>query len=146
MKHVVVLALVLIVGCGNGGTSGGSSGGAAAIKTHEQGADEAVKAFKEYGDVLGGVTDKASAESAKPRVEALAKRFEAIAAGVEKLGLPREGQTTAGKMAAALEVLSPKTTEYVMRVIENPEIAQVLGSAFEAAQAQIIKLRGMLGG
>lgn len=144
MRDLAIL-LVLVAACGNG-ESGGSSGGGVTIKSHEQGADEAVKALKEYGDVLAGVTNKASAEAAKPKVEAIAKRLQGIAAGVEKLGLPREGQTTAGKMEAALQVLSPRTTEYVMRVMENPEIAQALGGAFDLAQAQILKLRGMLGG
>lgn len=49
-------------------------------------------------------------------------------------------------MHAALESLSPKTVEYVMRVMENPEIAQAVGGAYHAVQAQILRLRGMLGG
>jgi hypothetical protein len=141
MKHLFVLVLAGAVGCGDGGGAGGSVG------SYQQAADATVAALKDLGAILDGIKDKASAAAAKPKLDALAKRLDDIAAGVRKLGDPgAELEKAARKMEPAVESLSTKTMEYLDRVMESPEIAQALGDSLAAAQRPIGELRMALGG
>lgn len=141
----VAIVLALVAGCGNGETAGSGGG---SIGSYDAAADEAVELMNKYGGILDGVKDKASAEAAKPKLEDLATRLQGIVTDVEKLGPPSSDavRKTGDKMQAALESLGPKTTEYVMRIIDTPDMAKVLETEFVAVQGQIVKLRGMLGG
>ncbi len=140
MRNLAII-LALALGCGNGG------GGGVSVGSYDQACDQTVSAMKELGDLLDKVTDKASAESAKPKLEALAQRLAGIAEGVEKLGPPKGGAVRGldEKMRAALEPLSKKTEAYVMRVIDTPGLGPVLEKPFAAAQQSIMQLRGILG-
>ncbi|MFI5403478.1 MAG: hypothetical protein ACHQ1G_11115 [Planctomycetota bacterium] len=142
MRNLAIV-LALVAGCGNGEAGGGGS-----VGSYDAAADKAIELMNKYGSILDGVKDKATAEAAKPKLEDLAKRLQGLVTDVERLGPPRDGAARGvdEKMQAALESLGPKTTEYVMRVIDTPEMGKVLETAFVAVQGQIIKLRGMLGG
>jgi hypothetical protein len=142
MRHIAVLVLAGVVGCGDGGPGGGGS-----VGSYGQAADQAAKAMKELEGILDGIKDTASAAAAKPPLDALAKRLKAVVAGVERLGEPgADADKAAQTMEQAIESLSPKTMEYLNRVFEDPEIAKALGDSLAAVQKEIGQLRGMLGG
>jgi hypothetical protein len=140
MRRTTVLFLALAAACGDG--SGGSVG------SREDAADQALKAMKEYEGILASITDRKTSEAAKPKLEAIAKRFDAIAKSVEGLGPPDEGQhrATEEKMRPGIESLSKTVQDYMMRLLDNPEIGQPIDQPFAAAQNGILRLRGTLGG
>jgi len=143
MRHLPVLVL-LLAGCGDGGSGGGGK----AAGSYDEAADEAVNAMQEFGQILDKVTDKASADAAKPKLEALAKRFDGIVQAVGKLGPPSAEQEkrTDAKMTLGLQALSPKTMAYIERVFASPEVGKTLEQPFAAVQKRILELRGVLGG
>jgi len=139
MRNLAIV-LALTAGCGNGGSG-------VSVGSYSEACDQTVAAMKEVGDLLDKVTDKASAEAAKPKLEALAKRLEGIVEAVEKLGPPKGGAVRGldEKMRAGLGPLSAKTQAYVERVIDTPGLGPVLEQPFAAVQANLMKLRGTLG-
>ncbi|HEX5136676.1 MAG TPA: hypothetical protein VFY93_06875 [Planctomycetota bacterium] len=143
MKHLLMIVLLCAAGCGDGGPGGGGS-----VGSYDEAADLALKAMKEYEGILEGIKDKASGAAAKPKLEAMAKRLRGIAEGASKLkdATEEDMRKSEAKMQQGIASLSQKSTDYTMRVLDNPEIAQAVGDAFPAVQNEILKLRGMLGG
>lgn len=148
MRNLAIF-LALLAGCGNGESGGGSgSSSGSSTGSYDAAADQTVKAMKEFGDILESVTDKASAEAAKPKLEALAKRLGDIVMAVAKLGPPSDQQAgrTEEKMRAGLQSMSSRVTGYIERIITSPVIAPVLEQPFAAVQSKLMQLRGLLGG
>lgn len=144
MKHLAVLLLALVAACGDGE----SDGTGISVGSHDEAADLTVKAMKQFEGILDSVKDKASADAAKPKLEALAKRLDGIEAAVEKLGPPAEGQDTKceEKMRAGFESLSPRVLDYLGRILAAPEAGKTLEQPFSLVQQKLMQLRGMLGG
>jgi len=144
MKHLAFLILASVAACGDGESDDGSK----SIASHEEAADQTVRAMKQFEGLLDSVKDKASADSAKPKLEALAKRLDGIEAAVEKLGPPAEGQGTKceEKMRAGFESLSPRVFAYIERIMTAPEAGKTLEQPFSLVQQRFMQLRGMLGG
>ena len=79
MKQATVLigllACVLVVG-GCGGDK------------YDRAAREMIDCMRDMNSVLAGVTDKASAEAAVPKIEKIAKRMEALGKRMKEMGEP----------------------------------------------------------
>ncbi|MCK6461561.1 MAG: hypothetical protein L6Q95_16895 [Planctomycetes bacterium] len=142
MRNILALALLCVVGCGDGGSGGGGIG------SHEEAADEVVRALKDAEGVLDDIKDTASAAAAKGKLEAIAKRLQGIAASAEKLGPPSDAAygKTEPKMHQAIASFGAKTMAQFDLVMANPEIGKALGTSLAELQQQLPKLRVMLGG
>ena len=57
--------------------------------THESLADDAVKAFSTFGDILAKITDKPSAESAKPKLKETGAKLADLKIRFDKIGEPK---------------------------------------------------------
>ena len=95
---------------------------------HESLARQSITLMSETVDVLDGVTDKASAEAAKPKLEAIVVKIEDIKKRMTALGEPDEA--TQEKLKKVLESEGKKITTMMMtlmkRFMTNPEILGVL--------------------
>jgi hypothetical protein len=101
--------------------------------SHEKVMSDTVDVLSETNATLEGVTDKASAEAAKPKLEALSERMQALEARGEKLGEPSAAETEAlGKkylpqmMKEGFQLMAA-----MQRINSNPELREVLGSSVE---------------
>ena len=100
------LAFLLLAACGNG-----------KIDSHKEGVEAANDVADDMVKVLNGVKDKASAESAKPKLEALGKKMEGIMDQMQKLGPPTdpkmqgEMMSMMAKVVAAMQKLPPEAQE-----------------------------------
>lgn len=77
----VCLALVMLAGCGKA--------------THDSVTAEAIKLMNDMADILASIKDEASAKSAKPKLEALSKRMDALKQKSQALGVPTKEQKDA---------------------------------------------------
>lgn len=115
------------------------------ITTYAQAADAAVAGMEEFGEILEGVEDVATAEAAAPRVLALGKKLSALVGAVDRLaGEPPP--EVAARVEQAFSALSARTAAYTAVAIETPEVLDVLAEGYGEVQDQIQMLRGRLGG
>jgi len=132
--RLLPLVLALFAGCGKG------------ISSYGDAADQGVEALNEYAKILASVKDKGSAEAAKPKLEALAKRMEEILEGMKALeGPPTEDEKTTERARTAMEGVSAQVSAYFERARSNPEIAAAIREAQGAVTKQLMPLRAMLG-
>ena len=117
-----------------------------AIATFQQAADQAVLLMGEFGEILDGVEDLAGAQAAAPRLEALAERMRAVVAAVDRMPEGDPGPEIARRVADAFASLSPATTAYTVRVLEDPAIGDMLAEAYGDVQHHAQTLVEMLGG
>lgn len=99
---------------------------ACAKDSQEKIAQDSAAAMKSLGEVLSGIQDQATAEKAKPELEALVERIRAIEARVVELGAPdpalaKELGEKSG-MSQAIGVVMQQT----MRLAQNPELMAVI--------------------
>ena len=129
------LVLALAAGCGKG------------VSSFADAADQGVEAMNEYASILASVKDKGSAEAAKPKLEAVAKRMGEIVEGMKSLeGPPTEDEKTSEKVRTAMEGVSTQVSAYFDRSRTNPEIAAPIREAQGAVTKNLMPLRVMLGG
>ncbi len=96
--------------------------------SHESLTDEMVTSTEEIADVLETVTDKASAEAAKPRLEAIAKKMKDTLERRKALGEPdaAEQQAIAEKVKSRLDASQARMMQAMMRLQSQPDALQVL--------------------
>jgi len=99
--------------------------------SHDKVTADSLDVISDMNDVLDGVNDKASAEAAKPELEALGERMQDIKARAEKLGEPSAEQKQAleEKYKERMGKEVGRIFGNMMRVGMNPEIAGVLDDA-----------------
>lgn len=103
MKHLPIVFLAIVAGCGGG-----------KVDSHKEGAEQANDVADDMVKILSGVKDKASAESAKPKLEALGKKMEDIMDQMQKLGpatdpkVQSEMMGVLAKVAGAMQKLPPE--------------------------------------
>ncbi|MFI5403477.1 MAG: hypothetical protein ACHQ1G_11110 [Planctomycetota bacterium] len=90
MRKLWIIALA--AGCGNG------------VASFEKAADDQLKVQREFAKILEGVKDKATADAAKPLIEALSMRVDGIEKTVRALGEPtaEESQRVIEKMRTGI--------------------------------------------
>ena len=128
------LVLLVVAGCGG------------VVGTHEEAVDATLKAMKEVAEILGTVKDKASAEAAKPRLEAVAKRMGEIVEAVEELGEPKDVAALEERMRKGLEPVSAAIEGYLERIQGVPGMEAILMEPFRAVTGRVAELRMRLGG
>ncbi len=119
--------LVAAIGCGNGGSSSG--GGKGGDLTSFGGVlDAQISSMEDFTSALEGITDKKSAEAAKPKLEAIAKRMQEVAAAGKKLGEPTgaEKERLEAKLNAATAKLDPRMENVMGRLQADPEAMMIV--------------------
>jgi hypothetical protein len=110
--------LVAAIGCGKGQD----------LTTHEGVADAEIKAMEDFADVFDGITDKASAEAALPKIEAVMARMKEVEAARRKLGDPgpEERQRLDARLATARRDVDPRMQKNMERLQGVPDALTVL--------------------
>jgi hypothetical protein len=122
MSSVLVCGLALaLVGCGD---------------SHEKIVADQVAVLSEMNDVLGGVTDEASVEAAKPKFEALGERAESINTRAEKLAAPSEEQVQAirEKHNEPFQKEIGRMMANMTRLADKPEVVVAVQNAMPDVQ------------
>ena len=95
----------------------------------EKVAQDAISLMGKMATILEGVSDKSSAETAKPKLEALAKTKESIMARLKTLGLKEEDlkkELKDEKYKAQVEAIMKKMMASMMKTMMNKEVQEVL--------------------
>ena len=126
MHRTLVLALVILAPCilfGCGGSGG---------DTMESLSEETVDLMGEFADILEGVTDKETAEAAKPKLMELGEKMQELQRRIEAIRVPTE-EDTAAMMAlpGAMEARS-RITQQAFRIGANPELQGILEEALNS--------------
>lgn len=107
--------------------------------SHEAVADQTVAALNDLNEVLAGVTDKATADAAKPKIDAAAKQLGELKARAEALGQPSDSvekdvESQYGvKAAAAVETLR----QHILRISVDPMVRQAIGESLDKAAGNV---------
>lgn len=117
MKHVLTMALVLMLGLAGG-----------CGDSHESLATEARSTMEQMLSVLEGVKDEASAIKAKPTLKKLAEHLNDINARQSKLPTPTEAQVKANleKHGKEAEALQQRFVSQMMRIGFDPKLRAAL--------------------
>ena len=119
---VLMVAAVGVVGCSD---------------SRDKVIEDQLDIMEEMVGVLEGVTDKESAEEAKPKLEELSKETEAIQARAEKLGDPTEEEQKElkEKYGEQMTEVAVKIAEQMQRLQSNPETKSVVDGAMPMPSA-----------
>ena len=92
--------------------------------------------MEEMTTILATVKDKASAEAAKPKIEALGKRMEASKKRMDEVDKPDEAKEKAlkEKYEERMKGIMEKMMKENRRVMMNPEFRKILSDAMKGAQ------------
>lgn len=135
MKTIRLLPIVLaIAGCGGG--------------SRESAANETVAAMNDYVKILEGVTDKASAEKARPKLNDIASRLDGILKDVGAMKEPSEAEAKKVEeiMQKAMDSISDRMDKVMERLGSNPDLQMALTEPVMAISGKMMQLRGQLGG
>ena len=96
-------------------------------------ADEMIVEMGALADALISAKDKASAEAAVSKIDGVGNNIDAIAARMDKLETPSEEDKLSldAKMDKAMEAMDAKMQGAMKALMENAEVAQILGPAME---------------
>lgn len=128
MKHLVTRVLSLaacslsLVSCGG--------------DSHEALAKDSVGLFTEVAIVIEGVTDKASAETAKGKIDALAARGHALQERAEALGAPDEakGKALEASYEKSMMEAQQRMMKAMMALSSKPEVMAMLQDSLAKLQ------------
>jgi hypothetical protein len=111
----MLLSLTLMIGCGPS-------------DPHERVIEDAIDCWEKTIEILVTVTDKASAEAAKPKLEAIEKRIRTLAKQEDEVGKPDEAKrkALAGKYEERVQGVLMKTVKEMTRVRRIPGCSAVL--------------------
>ncbi|MBI5851970.1 MAG: hypothetical protein HZB39_13230 [Planctomycetes bacterium] len=128
------LVLALAAGCGQ------------AVNSFADAADQGVVVMNDYASILASVTDKSSAEAAKPKLEAIAKRMSEIVEAMKGLSPPNSDEMNqrSETVRTAMQGVSTQVTACMDRSRSDPEIAGVIRESWGAVTKQLAPLRAML--
>lgn len=135
MRKAWVIALA--AGCGNG------------VSSFEEAADEQLTVQREFARILEGVKDKATADAAKPLIEALGVRVDEIAKTVKALGepTPEESQRVIEKMRTGIAEINERMKVIVARLdAGSHEIAESIQEPSASFMQKCKAVCEMLGG
>jgi hypothetical protein len=97
--------------------------------------DDAFSGMEEMVTILEGVSDKASAEKAKPKLEALATKMKKIDGRLEALGLKKEDlqkeMESDEKYKKKMETLMGKMMGTMMKLATNKEVKEILDDSMK---------------
>lgn len=113
MKHLRFLPIFLVAACGGG------------ISSHEDAAEAQIDVMNDMTAALKSIKDKKSAEAAKSKLEALAKRQKEIQAEAAKLKGPPD-PVAMQKYSSKMMEATMKLAEAMQGVPADPEVQQVL--------------------
>ncbi len=141
IQWLLLPLLVASLGCGKGDSGGsngvkveaGGGGGAKKggnLSSFEGVLDAQISSMEDFTVALEGITDKKSAEAAKPKLEVIVKRMQEVAAAGEKLGEPTgdEKNQLETKLEAATAKLDPRMEKVMERLQGDPEAMMVVAS------------------
>lgn len=120
IKRLTIAALLLsltpVTGCGPS-------------DPHERVIEGRIDCMEEATEILATVTDKASAEAAKPKLDAIDKRTRALVKQEDEVGKPDEakGKALKEKYEERLKEIMKKMDREMDRVRRTPECYAVLG-------------------
>ena len=120
MKHVGILIAVagvlLVSGCGKG------------EPTHESVAEDMMDLLAKQVDIMEGITDAASAEAAKPKLDALLEELKELTEVAKKLGDPPKEleEELEKKYEPETKKLMERLMPVMMRLMADAEIQKVL--------------------
>ena len=100
-------------------------------RSHEDVMDDMLATMDEISDVLAKVTDEASAKAAKPKLETLTARMQAIQKEANAMGKPDAATEEAlqKKYEARLQQVMGRFMKEMMRVSQDPTISAELSDA-----------------
>jgi len=100
---------------------------------HEKAANDALDAMEEIVTTLEGVTDKASAEAARSKLEKLQVEMKATTEKAKALGdlPPEKAAELAEKMGARSQELMQRMMAAMMKIQSNPEAAAALDKTLD---------------
>ena len=101
-------ALLLLLAAGCGGPD---------LSTHEGITDAMIEATEDLADVIEGITDKKSAEGARPVLQEIAKRMRDIDAALRALGEPVGDERK--RLKARLEAATQECDSRIDRTLER---------------------------
>ncbi|MFI5403580.1 MAG: hypothetical protein ACHQ1G_11640 [Planctomycetota bacterium] len=143
IQRLLPLLGLVAVGCGNGDSGSSSTGGSAVavqpgggskkggdLSTFEGVLDAQISSMEDFTVALEGITDKKSAEAAKPKLQAIVKRMQEVVAAGEKLGEPTDDEQRSheAKLEAATAKLDPRMEKVMERLQGDPEAMMVVAS------------------
>lgn len=101
--------------------------------SHDKVTADTLDIITDMNDVLDDVTDKASAEAAKPKLEAIGERMKDVKARADKLGepSPEQQEQLKTKYEERMGKEMMRMFGNAMRVGTDPEIAPVLEEAMQ---------------
>ncbi|MCP4377663.1 MAG: hypothetical protein GY794_15995 [bacterium] len=116
----LMLSLVPLIGCGPS-------------DPHEKAVVDMMDCMEEMADVLATVTDEASAEEAKPKLEAVAERMQTLKKDMDKLGEPDKEKEEAlkEKYEERMKEVTKKMMKENMRVMMNPKLNKILADSMK---------------
>ena len=120
LRHVLSVGVVLVLALSVTGCS----------DPYESAAEKTVKKNKEFLEILKGVKTEADADAAKPKLDALAKDFDEIAAELKKQPKMTEDQK---KKVEKVAKDAKADGEAVMKEMfgKDPKVMMKLGAAME---------------
>jgi len=129
MRIPIALILLLVVGCGS--ESEPEPETRAPADTHEDLAAETIEVMEQYVEALEKVTDAATAEANRPRIEELRAELRSLMQRKEALGelTPEQTEALVEKYGERLQVLSQRQGQIGMRFAKEPEIQAILRPA-----------------
>jgi hypothetical protein len=120
-----VVSLVLLTsGCGRG------------TPTHESLTQDMIGMMNEQADVLAAVKDEASANAAKPKLEALAEKAKAMKQAADKLGEPVKEveEQLRKKFEPEMQKVAQRVMSEMMRIMSQPALKQALQDSLKKMQ------------
>lgn len=120
LAAILTLASALVSACGG-------------ASTHEAVSQDMTKAMKDFVATLETVTDKKSAEAAKPKLEAIAKSIQEIQQRMEALGEPpaEKQKELEEKYGKEMEQVMQRMMAASMKLASNPEAMATLQPVLE---------------
>ena len=113
----ICIALSLILaGCGD---------------NHQKVSEDLMGAMDKVADILGEVKDKASADAAAKKIEAMEDEFSGIAKRMKELGEPAKelADELEKKYAPKMKAAQEKMGKAIQGLMSNPEAAKAIGDA-----------------
>jgi hypothetical protein len=119
---VSLLAGFLLLAACNGGSP-----------THESVTKDMISMMEEQADILATITDEASFEAAKPKLDALKEKADTLKAATEKLGDPSKDveEQLKKKYEPRVKEVSQKLMKEMQRLMMSPAIAGKLQEALK---------------
>lgn len=99
-----------------------------AAPTHQGLFDQMPVSMDQMGTILAGITDEASANAAKPKMEALAKSINSLKEKGKALGDPPADLKAKidNQFAEKQKEMASKMATFAMNAAKNPKISQII--------------------